>query len=139
MNNVKIGNKTEKNVISILRERGYWVYNTAHKINGQPIDIIAIRGGENPSSWLLDGKHVREESPSFPLSRVEPNQWSTMLYARGFANIKNLGFAVQFDRTGEIYWLSFDKALDMKEKNIKSIKLNDLKTFEETLDEHNNK
>lgn len=141
MNNTKIGNKTEKTTSSIFRENGYWVYNCPKSQSGsQPFDLIAIKGGINYIVWFVDGKHVREKEASFKLDRIEPNQWSSMEYASGFAkvNVENMGFAIEFERTNEFYWLSYKDALEMLKSNIKSINLNKLRLLEEVLSEYNN-
>lgn len=142
MNNTTIGNKTEKTVSSIFREHGYWVYNCPKSQTGsQPFDLIAIKGGTNYIVWFVDGKHVRENEVSFSLKRIEPNQWASMQYASGFAkvNVENMGFVIQFERTGVFYWLSYKNALELAKNNEKSINLNKLKPFEEIFNEHSNK
>lgn len=142
MNNIKIGNKTEKTVSSIFRERGYWIYNCPRSSTGsQPFDLIAIRGGDNYIVWFVDGKHVRQNEVSFKLDRIEPNQLASMEYASGFAKVKveNMGFAIQFERTNEFYWLPYKSALECLKSNEKSINLSRLKTLEEVLNEHNSK
>ena len=142
MNNTIIGNKTEKTVSSIFRSRGYWVYNCPKSSTGaQPVDLIAIKGGESYIVWLVDGKHVRESDASFKLDRIEDNQWISLQYARDYANIKteNLGFVIEFERTNTFYWLPLETALKMRENNEKSINLNKLDLFERILDEHDNK
>lgn len=142
MNNTKIGNKTEKTVSSIFRENGYWVYNCPKAQTGaQPFDLIAIRGGDNYIVWFVDGKHVRQNEISFRLDRIEPNQLASMEYASGFAKVKteNMGFAIQFERTNEFYWLPYENALECLKNNEKSINLIRLKTLEEVLNEHNSK
>ena len=139
MNNTQIGNKTERTISSILREHKYWVYNCPKSLSGsQPVDLIAIN---SKRSWLIDGKHVRINEVSFPLSRIEDNQLSTMDYAFGFAGMnKNyMGFAIEFDRTNEFYWLGYEEVLYMIDNNIKSIHLSKLKLFEEVLNEDNYK
>lgn len=142
MNNTTVGNKTEKTASSIFREHGYWVYNCPKSQTGsQPFDLIAIRGGDNYIVWFVDGKHVRPNDASFKLERIEPNQWASMEYAHGFAkvNVHNMGFAIQFERTGEFYWLSYENALELVKNNEKSINLNKLRLLEEVLNEHDNK
>ena len=142
MNNTTIGNKTEKNASSIFRDKGYWVYNCPKSQTGsQPFDLIAIKGGDNYIVWFVDGKHVRQNEVSFPISRIEPNQWSSMQYASGFAkvNVENMGFVIQFERTEVFYWLSYKDALNLLKNNEKSINLNKLRLLEEVLDEHDNK
>lgn len=142
MNNTTIGNKTEKTVSSIFRKNGYWVYNCPKSQSGsQPFDLIAIRGGENYIVWFVDGKHVRQNEVSFPLSRIEPNQLASMEYASGFAkvNIQNMGFAIQFERTNEFYWLCYKDVVECLKSAEKSVNLNKLRLLEEVLNEHNDK
>lgn len=142
MNNTTIGNKTEKTVSQTFRERGYWIYNCPKSSTGaQPVDLIAIKGGKEYIVWLVDGKHVRANESSFPLQRIEPNQWVSLKYANEFAkiNLENLGFAIQFERTGVIYWLSYKTALELLKNNEKSINLSKLRPFEEILNEYDNK
>lgn len=142
MNNTTIGNKTEKTVSSVFRQHGYWVYNCPKSQTGaQPFDLIAIRGGENYIVWFVDGKHVRQNEVSFTLDRIEPNQWASMEYASGFAkvNVENMGFAIEFERTNEFYWLSYKDALELVKNNQKSINLNKLRLLEDTLNAHDNK
>lgn len=142
MNNTTVGNKTERTVSHIFRKNGYWVYNCPKSQTGaQPFDLIAIKGGENYIIWFVDGKHVRHNEVSFPLSRIEPNQLASMEYASGFANIstENMGFAIQFERTGNFYWLCYKDVLESLKNNEKSVNLNKLRLLEEVLDEHSNK
>ena len=136
INNTTIGNKTEKTASSIFREKGYWVYNCPKSQTGaQPFDLIAIKGGTNYIVWFADGKHVRKNEVSFPLDRIEPNQWASMEYANGFAkvNVENMGFVIHFERTGVFYWLSYKDALEMVKNDIKSVNLNKLRLLEEVL------
>ena len=124
MNNTKIGKKTEKSVSSILREHGYWIYNCPKSQNGsQPFDLIAFKGGQQYLIWLIDGKHVRVNDVSFKLDRIEPNQWASMKYAIDFAKIdaSTVGFAIEFERTGVFYWLSYEQALELVKSNKISI------------------
>ena len=130
MNNTKIGNKTENKIVDIFRTHSYWVYNTPHKINGQPVDIIAIN---DKNAWLVDAKHVEEGKVSFSYNRVEPNQITTCLYAFNVANIRNIGFAIEFERTGEVYWLPFEKYYEETKKGLKSANMNDLELFRDVL------
>lgn len=131
---LKVGNSCEELVVNILRSKGYWVYRTVVKTNGQPVDIIAAKGTINGETiYLMDAKHVREENPSFPFSRIEPNQWASLDYAKNFAGLKNLGFAVLFERTKDVYWLSYDLAKTLNDNGVKSVKLTALKKLEEVI------
>lgn len=119
-------------VAELLRKNGYWVYITPLKVTGQPMDIIAAK---KHYFFILDAKHVREENPSFPLSRIEPNQWAVMSYCHDFAHIDNIGFAILFERTGEIYWLNYETVFKLKDQGVKSINLRFLPLFQETINE----
>lgn len=142
MNNIKIGNKTEKTTSQILREKGYWVYNCPRSNTGsQPVDLFAAkRKNNNTLLWFIDGKHVRKQEISFVLDRIEPNQWASLKYIYEFAKIdaEKMGFAVEFERDMNIYWLPYLKALRMAENGQKSIKVSELKLFEEVLNENDN-
>lgn len=136
MDNTRIGNKTEKTASSIFREQGYWVYNCPKSASGsQPFDLIAIKGGKEYIVWFVDGKHVRKNEVSFTLDRIEPNQWASMEYANGFAKVdtENMGFVINFERTGEFYWLSYKDALELLKNGSKSINLNKLRLLGEVL------
>lgn len=130
---IKIGTKSEKNLVKVLRNFGFWVYNVPVKINGQPCDIIAIK---EKTVFLIDSKHTAKR-PSFPFERIEPNQISAMSYARDFAKIKNVGFAIYFERDGNWYWMSFNEFLDNQE-NKKSVNINELTLLEDVINENDN-
>ena len=133
---IKLGNATEKFICKTFRRHGYWVYNIPKKTNGQPCDIVAIRGAK---SWLVDGKHVEEGKVSFAFDRVEDNQVSSLTYARDFAQIERVGFAVFFERTKTLYWLHFTRYQELVAQGVKSVNLADLEPFEGILinEEHN--
>lgn len=142
MNNISIGNGTEKSVSTMLRNRGYWVYNCPRSSTGaQPVDLFAARRKDNHTIvWFIDGKHVRKEEVSFPINRIESNQWASLKFISEFAgmDIDFMGFAVQFERTGDYYWLPYKMALKMAENGQKSINLSEMKLFEEILNEYDN-
>lgn len=132
MNSVQltVGNKTEQNVVNILRKNRYWVYNCPKKLGGQPVDIIALKDNIN---ILVDAKHVEKEKVSFSFDRIEPNQITSLMYARDYAGIKNLGFAIEFERTGEIMWFPFKFYEELVKDGFKSIKMSQMALFEEVL------
>lgn len=131
---LQIGNSCEKTIVDMLRTKGYWVYNLPLKTNGQPVDIIAAKGTENGETiYLMDAKHVREQEPSFPFKRIESNQWSSLDYAKNFAKLKNLGFAILFERTGDVYWLKYELAKSLNDSGVKSVKLDILPKFKEVI------
>jgi len=135
MTNSKIGSTYEELAAQILNKHGYWAYVTQKKVDGQPVDVIAAKKKDNSDIvYLLDVKHVRESVPSFTLSRIEPNQFSSLEFCHVFAHLDRLGFAIYFERTENWYWLPFEKAYDAYKNNVKSIHLNLLEKFEDILE-----
>lgn len=127
------GNKTEKFVAKTLKKYGYWNYILPKKVNGQPCDVFAAKGGKKTIVWNIDAKHVEEGKVSFSFDRIEPNQHTSFMYAINFANLENCGFAIYFDRTKSLYWLSYQDYLKYADLGQKSVNINDLKDFEEVL------
>lgn len=129
---LEFGNETEDKVALLFKKKHYWSYITPKKLGGQPVDIIAI---SDKGKWLVDAKHLEETEKSFPFSRIEANQLTTMQYARGYAGVQGLGFVIcvgnDFDK---FYFLSYDKYLDLSQKGLKSAKIGLLEDFEVVLD-----
>lgn len=144
---LELGEKTEKNVSKTLRSFGYWNYILPKKTEGQPCDIVAMKGVYNKNdkieivAWMIDAKHVENEA-SFPFDRVEPNQISSLSYARDFAKIQGYrgytGFAIFFDRDKQLRWLSFDNYEKLAKEGVKSVNMANLRLFEEVLIDANN-
>ncbi len=134
------GRATEKFVVKTLKSHGYWAYNIPNTTNGQPCDIVGIKGidDNNTISWLIDAKHVRKEEVSFTFNRIEPNQISALAYAIHYANIKNVGFAIFFDREKTLYWLPFLDYVNYERLGHNSINMNNLVKFEKVLEDANN-
>lgn len=133
---LKNGNRDEKLICELFKNKGYWAHNFAKSSSGsQPVDIIAVKGNIlRDEVWLLDVKNVREQECSFPFKRIEPNQLACFKYARSFANIQRLGFAICFERADlKPFWLSYDKYLELNEKGQKSVNLSDLEPLEDLL------
>ena len=140
----KLGKATEKLVCKTLKKYGYWCYNIPKKTNGQPCDIVAIKGKDQKVFlvWLIDAKHIRNEDVSFTFDRIEPNQITSMRYARDFANIDalyNLGFAIFFDRDKQLRWLPFEIYERLSKNGVKSVNMYNLTLFAEVLEnaDHN--
>lgn len=140
------GNESEKIVALFYKRKGYWAYILPKKVNGQPVDIIAMKENIN---WFVDAKHLIAEKKSFPFSRIEPNQKDSMQYAKNFAKIKNIGFVIvvgleQLERIDlkaiengliNAFFLPYDKLIELEEKGFKSVKIEELESFQEVLDE----
>lgn len=147
----KLGKATEKLVCKTLKKYGYWAYNMPKKVNGQPCDIIAVKGLEGTIItstmvytsktflvWLVDAKHIRKEDVSFTFDRIESNQITSMRYARDFSNIDNLGFAIFFDRDKQLRWLWFEDYEKLAKSGIKSVNMHNLALFTEVLENADN-
>ena len=128
---LEVGDETEKEIGKLFKKNGYWCYITNHKLSGQPVDIIALKQNHN---WLVDGKHLEEGNKSFPFSRIEPNQLTTMDYAMNFAGVKNLGFGIAIgDDYTHFYWLSYQEYLEAAKNDLKSVKIANLRDLQEVI------
>lgn len=127
------GNATEKFVVKTFKKHGYWGYILPKKVNGQPCDIVAGKGGKRTIMWLVDAKHVEEGKVSFSFDRIEPNQISSMAYATNYAKLDNVGFCIFFDRTKSLYWFKYTDYLKYVSCGYKSVNMNELQDFEEVL------
>lgn len=117
----QIGHKTETEVANFFNNYNYWAFIIPKGINGQPFDIIARRRNE---TWFIDAKHLEAGCVSFPFSRIEPNQITSMQYAKCIAEIKdNMGFVIK--QENNFYFMSYDYYLNHKDSS-KSVKLSDL-------------
>lgn len=138
---IKLGNATEKFICKTLRKFNYWNYNLPKKTNGQPFDIVALKGLNNKLiCWCIDGKHVRSKDVSFTFDRIEPNQITSFDYAYNFAKIpgKCLGFAIFFERDKQLYWFPYLQFIDLFKQNKQSVNMHDLILFEELLTNEDN-
>ena len=133
----KLGKATEKFVCKTLKKFGYWAYNLPKKVEGQPCDIVAIKKNKAYLIWLIDAKHIRNNEVSFTFDRIEPNQISSMRYARDFSNIDacSLGFAIFFDRDKQLRWLPFEFYEELAKNGVKSVNMNILRLFTEVLED----
>lgn len=101
---LELGNAAERNMAKFFQAHGYWCHVFSKSQSGsQPVDLIAFKGyGGIVDLWLCDVKNIESKNASFPFSRIEPNQESTLRYAREFANLTgencHLGFIIVFDR-----------------------------------------
>lgn len=101
---VDLGNLAEGKMADYFKGKGYWCHIFSRNRSGsQPVDLIAMKAADGVVDvWLCDVKNVEEGYASLPFSRVEPNQESTLHYAKEFAGLDgphcHLGFIVVFDR-----------------------------------------
>lgn len=111
-NNKTLGNWYEELTCRMFMDAGYWCHLFAYKANGQPCDIIAIKGNK---VFLVDVKHC--ETNKFYKSRVEPNQETCFKYAMQ-CGIKNCGFVIWYN--GNAYWLPYNELTDVT--NVEGLK-----------------
>ena len=133
MNNVRneLGNKAEKEVVDCFVSYGFWAFNIPKSVKGQPFDIIACK---NNCNWFVDVKHLEKNKLSFNFDRIEPNQRTSMKYAKMFANISNLGFVIRAERDSFRHlFLSYDKLIELEGKGYKSVKISELENLEDLL------
>lgn len=119
MQQKKIGNSTEQELLQILREWGYWCHLMADKVNGQPCDIVAIR---HNTGWLLDSKHCKGNR--FDFKRIEANQQMCFEYNKLLGNT-NTGFAIYFEKSNEWKLLRYDVYFRYLKDEYASIGVND--------------
>lgn len=100
MTNKKLGNDFENEFAWYLFDRGFFVHRCTQNSAGQPADMIAVKGSR---CFLIDCKVCTGKS--FPLSRVEDNQYSAMTLWE--ARSREFGwFAMKLPK-GEVHMLSF--------------------------------
>lgn len=131
---LRVGDSTEEEVCKIFKKYNYWAHIMQKSTSGQPVDIVACKGGQN---FLIDAKHIVYSKKSFTFSRVEDNQSISMDYAYNFAKIKNVGFVIGIGDFERFLFLPYIKYRDCIIKGLKSIKLSELEDFEEVLKREN--
>lgn len=91
------GKRGEKIVSDFLANRFYWVHSIQRRPNGsQPVDIVAIHANK---PILLDAKYVNASKKDyFSFSDVQSDQETSMEYAKKYASIKNVGFAIVLEQ-----------------------------------------
>ena len=117
-----IGNNCETQALDWLKENGYWCHLFRRSRNGQPCDIIALSGEK---AFLIDAKHCVGDR--FATSRIEPNQRTSMLYAK-LLGVKNAGFMIWFESDKTWRWLPFSEEL-LKVKSIEKDKIEKMGDF----------
>lgn len=119
----RIGNKCELELCKLLSEHNFWCHLLSYNKNGQPCDVVAMKGNLN---YLIDVKHI--EGTRFDFSRIEPNQHTCFDYAMWNCDIENCGFAIYSEVTCRFYWMNYDVYNHRGEYN--SIDVRNLELFE---------
>lgn len=72
MNNKKIGEDFEKELLEILKVNGFWATKLKEKETGGPFDIVATKNNKFIS---IEAKNINKKT-TFTKERIEPNQIS---------------------------------------------------------------
>lgn len=110
------GKQFERLFCVLLQKSGYWALNISKDERGaQPFDVIAMKDG---MVVVTDCKVCT--SLSFPMSRVEENQWMSfdMVSKKTLAKV---GLSVYHD--GDVLWISYGNLLKAKNSGKKSVNL----------------
>jgi hypothetical protein len=134
------GNRDEKSLcLDYLKARKWYAYNTKRSSSGsQPVDVLAFKGTKDGTSVVLflDAKN-QERGKSFPFSRVEQNQETSMFFCSHHCgnNPDHMGFVVFFHIDGEriAMFLSYPKYRELKESGAKSAPMSEMVRFESFL------
>jgi hypothetical protein len=137
-----LGRNTEKNITDFFQQHRYWALIIPRGVGGQPFDIIARYKNKKiglDDMWFIDAKHLEENKVSFSFNRIEANQISSMEYARDFCGIdEQMGFVVEWEKDGNLYYFSFEDFLRISEEGRKSIKIEEMQNFSELIRENLN-
>lgn len=117
-NNKKSGTDFEDIFKQILSNYGFWVHKFQNNQNGQPFDVIAAKNGD---TYVFDCKDCKNDT--FPLSRIEENQYNAMMLWQKCGNHEGL-FAMNTSKGVRI--ISLEVLEFLKSKNIKVVNKNDL-------------
>ena len=121
MNNKKLGNDFEQELCEILADAGYWTHNFANRKNGQPADIIAVKGC---MSYLIDAKVCSNDV--FRFSRIEENQRYAMDAWIAAGNTSPY-FAVKM--SSGVYMVSYAAIKEFEEKGKKQFTEKEARCF----------
>lgn len=123
----ELGRKSEIKVCNFFGEKKYWSHFLNKGVNGQPVDIIAIRKND---IWFVDSKHLEDNKKSFPFNYIEPNQITSMKRLKYVAEVNAfLGFVI--DWCNDLYFLDFGLFCDLTNQGRKSVKIEFLPRLEE--------
>lgn len=132
-----LGRNSENLLADFFQQNRYWALIIPRGVGGQPFDIIARYKNKEiglDDVWFVDSKHLEEKKVSFDFNRIEPNQISSMEYAKYFCGIdEQMGFVVHWERDNNFYYFSFDDYLKISDTGRKSIKIEEMQNFTELI------
>lgn len=112
------GQKFEQELCELFKALGYWALNIPRNATGaQPFDVIAMHGNK---VYAIDCKAC--ERSSFPLERVEDNQWAAFEVMRDRTDAT---VGIMTYHKGDLHFIPFGELCDARELGMKSIKLTD--------------
>ena len=108
--------KFERELCELFSSLGYWALDIPKNESGaQPFDVIAIHGTK---TYAVDCKTCAKKS--FPIDRVEDNQWTAFEVMNSRTNA-DIGIMAYND--GDIYYIPYSWLIYCRENDVKSVKL----------------
>lgn len=135
-NQNKLGSSTEEEIAEWFKAHQFVAFVVPKSRNGQPFDIIAVKqvSDEKVIFFGVDAKHLELSKKSFTFDRIEPNQKTSMRFARLLGGIKNLGFVIKSEiDPSRLLFLPYDRFVEEEINGAKSVKLESLEDMEEVL------
>lgn len=115
MGNKSMGTVFEREFAEFMSDRGFWVHILQDNRNGQPFDVIAARNG---CTYVFDCKVC--EGDKFLLSRMEPNQISSMKLWEECGNEQGM-FVIAYRKASQFCAIPFHRLMKLKEEGVKSL------------------
>ena len=116
------GKEFERLFCRVLQNCGYWAVNIPpNEWGAQPFDVLAIHG----SYMLAADCKVCSASASFPMERVEDNQWMAFEVMNRRTNA-DIGLAIYVAEKGEVRWVSYNTLKCARDSDVKSIKISNM-------------
>lgn len=115
------GAEFERKFCEWARDNNWWALNIPHsKVGQQPFDVIAIKGS---SILACDCKVMSNSGSSFPLRRVEDNQWLAFEALEKRSPFAIIGIVVWHDVSAQMFFVPYKVLKTAKDNEQKSIKL----------------
>lgn len=111
MNNKRLGNQFERELVGLLAAKGWWVHFLSPNAAGaQPFDVIAVK---NEQAIAIDCK--TSASHIFPISRLEENQISAF---ERWVDCGNNDPIIAIKYNSNIYFIGYSKLKQEKKIDI---------------------
>jgi Holliday junction resolvase len=116
LSNKAYGTSTERELVRLLRDNGFWAHKLVENENGAPFDVIAAKDG---LAYAFEVKDLRN-SAVFYLNRVEDNQITAARSWRACYNPRHFFAFRLFGKEAWVFW-STDDLLARMEANDRSV------------------